>query len=306
MDTKSFHYGGQAVIEGVMMRGPEEVVTCVRRPNGTIAMHREHVDMGRPAWTRFPVLRGAAALYESLYYGMRSLFFSVQTAGAEEEKLSDTEMGITMAVSLAAAVGLFFLLPTTVVHWLPEIQGDPVLLNLAEGLIRLVLFLLYLWAISQAEDIRRVFEYHGAEHKTIFCYEKGLPLTADNVRKQSRLHPRCGTNFLMIVMMLSIFVFAFLGWPDLWLRLASRVLLVPLIAGIAYEWLQFAADSEQQWVRIINQPGLYLELLTTREPHDDQIEVAVAALRVAAHWGDTEKEETVQQMTPEEEGVYAG
>ncbi len=295
MKKGSFHYGGQAVIEGVMMRGPEEIATAVRRPSGGIETHIESIRGGGAFYGRVPVLRGIAALYESLYYGMRALLFSASSAG--EKEMTKGEMALTGAASLLAAAGFFFLLPTAAVHWMGALSGSPALQNLAEGFLRLALFLSYLWGISRMDDIRRVFEYHGAEHKTIFCYEKGLPLTVENVRKQSRLHPRCGTNFLMIVMVLSIFVFAFLGWPDLLTRLVSRLVLIPVIAGLAYEWLKFAADSESLLVKWMNRPGLYLELLTTREPHDDQIEVAIAALSAAAH---------IQAAAPKEESIPSG
>lgn len=303
MKKGSFHYGGQAVIGGVMMRGPEEIATSVRRPSGAIETHIEYTRGGHAFYDRVPVLRGMAALYESLYYGMRALLFSASSAG---EEMTKREMALTGAASLLAAAGFFFLLPTMAVHWMGALSGSPALQNLAEGLLRLVLFLSYLWGISRMDDIRRVFEYHGAEHKTIFCYEKGLPLTVDNVRRQSRLHPRCGTNFLMIVMVLSIFVFAFLGWPGLLVRLASRLVLLPVIAGLAYEWLKFAADSESTLVCWMNRPGLYLELLTTREPHDDQIEVAMAALSAAAHIETAAPQEEHAASIIKEDHAYAG
>lgn len=304
MKKGSFHYGGQAVIEGVMIRGPEEIATSVRRPSGVIETHIEYARGGRAFYDRVPILRGIAALYESLYYGIRALFFSASSAG--EEEMTRGEMAFTGASSVLAAAGFFFLLPTMAVHWMSALSGSPALQNLTEGLIRLVLFLSYLWGISQIDDIRRVFEYHGAEHKVLFCYEKELPLTVENVRKQSRLHPRCGTNFLMIVMVLSIFVFAFLGWPGLLVRLASRIALIPVIAGLAYEWLKFAADSESTLVQRLNRPGLYLELLTTREPHDDQIEVAMAALSEATHMEKAVPQEEHAASIIKEDHAYAG
>ena len=281
MKREFFHYGGQAVIEGVMMRGPEEIATSVRTPSGAIETHVEEIRGGQAFYDRLPILRGIAALYESLYDGTRSLLLSASLAG--EEDMTKGDIALTVTGSFLSAAFFFFLLPTMAVHWMSALSGSPVLQNLTEGLIRLFLFLAYLWGISCMKEIRRVFEYHGAEHKTIFCYEKGRPLTVENVRRQSRLHPRCGTNFLMIVMVVSIFAFAFLGWPDLLPRLASRLALIPVIAGISYEWLRFAADSGSSVVRWMNRPGLYLELLTTREPQDDQIEVAIAALSAAAH-----------------------
>ena len=284
MKEKKFYIGGQAVIEGVMMRGRNSMATAVRKPDGGIEVKTDSMpDTGRrTGWRGIPVLRGVWALYESLAYGTRSLLFSAQVSGSEEEQLTDREIGMTVAASMAAAVLLFFVLPTAAVRYIPGTENSPVLMNLYEGIVRLAVFLAYLGGISLIPDIRRILEYHGAEHKTIFCYEKDLPLTVENVRKQSRFHPRCGTNFLVIIMVVSILVFAFMGWPGLAERIAGRVLLLPLIAGLSYEWLRFAASSENPAVRMLNKPGTYLEILTTREPHDDQIEVAVEALRAAS------------------------
>ncbi len=286
---KKIYVGGQAVIEGVMMRGPRYIVTAVRNPQNEIVVQKDAVRSLSDVhpWLRKPVVRGMISLYESLVYGMKSLMFSAQASGTEEEKPEHAEMGATLLLSVLIAVGVFFVLPTFAVRYIPGAEGNPFLLNIYEGLMRLLLFLGYLAAISLMPDIRRVFEYHGAEHKTIFCYEKGLPLTVENVRIQSRLHPRCGTNFLMIVMVVSIVCFAFLGWPGLLERIASRIVLLPLIAGISYEWLRFAAVSQNRIVRAVNHLGIYLELFTTREPHDDQMEVAIRSLSEAA-----EQEET--------------
>ncbi|MBS6543568.1 MAG: DUF1385 domain-containing protein, partial [Veillonella sp.] len=199
-------------------------------------------------------------------------------AGDEEEEMSNSEIAITMVFSTLFAIALFVALPTFVVKFIPGIQDNHFILNLVEGAIRLALFLLYIWGIGQTKDIQRVFQYHGAEHKTIHAYENDLPLTVENVRAQSRLHPRCGTNFLLIVMVVSIFVFAFLGWPNLLERIVSRVLLMPVVAGIAYEVIRLAGRSEHSFVQALIKPGLALQYMTTREPEDDQIEVAIRAL----------------------------
>ena len=203
--------GGQAVIEGVMMRGPGVTATAVREPSGTIVVQKEPTKSIADTYPilKKPFLRGCVALYESLVIGMKALSFSAKAAGDEEEEMSNSEIAITMVISTIFAIAVFLALPTFIVKFIPGVQDNHVVLNLIEGVIRLVLFLLYIWGIGLTKDIQRVFQYHGAEHKTIHTYELDLPLTVENVRQQSRLHARCGTNFLLIVMVVSIFVFAF-------------------------------------------------------------------------------------------------
>ena len=272
--------GGQAVIEGVMMRGPGVTATAVREPAGTIVVQKEPTKSIADTYPilKKPFLRGCVALYESLVIGMKALSFSAKAAGDEEEEMSNSEIAITMVISTIFAIAVFLALPTFIVKFIPGVQDNHIVLNLIEGVIRLVLFLLYIWGIGLTKDIQRVFQYHGAEHKTIHTYELDLPLTVENVRQQSRLHARCGTNFLLIVMVVSIFVFAFLGWPNLLERILSRVLLMPVVAGIAYEVIRLAGRSEHSFVKAIIKPGLVLQYMTTREPEDDQIEVAIRAL----------------------------
>ena len=272
--------GGQAVIEGVMMRGPGVTATAVREPSGTIVVQKEPTKSIADTYPilKKPFLRGCVALYESLVIGMKALSFSAKAAGDEEKEMSNSEIAITMVISTIFAIAVFLALPTFIVKFIPGVQDNHVVLNLIEGVIRLVLFLLYIWGIGLTKDIQRVFQYHGAEHKTIHTYELDLPLTVENVRQQSRLHARCGTNFLLIVMVVSIFVFAFLGWPNLLERILSRVLLMPVVAGIAYEVIRLAGRSEHSFVKALIKPGLALQYMTTREPEDDQIEVAIRAL----------------------------
>jgi len=272
--------GGQAVIEGVMMRGPGVTATAVREPSGTIVVQKEPTKSIADTYPilKKPFLRGCVALYESLVIGMKALSFSAKAAGDEEEEMSNSEIAITMVISTIFAIAVFLALPTFIVKFIPGVQDNHVVLNLIEGVIRLVLFLLYIWGIGLTKDIQRVFQYHGAEHKTIHTYELDLPLTVENVRQQSRLHARCGTNFLLIVMVVSIFVFAFLGWPNLLERILSRVLLMPVVVGIAYEVIRLAGRSEHSFVKALIKPGLALQYMTTREPEDDQIEVAIRAL----------------------------
>lgn len=283
MKQTKIYVGGQAVIEGVMMRGPKYIATAVRTPSGDITVKKDtvHSITERHPILKKPFLRGTVALCESLVYGMKSLSYSAQAAGEEEEQITNTEMALTMAFSIVLAIVFFLLIPTYAVKFIPGIAHSAVWMNIVEGVLRLAIFLLYIWGISLTKDIRRVFEYHGAEHKTIWTYESGQELTVENVRRHSRLHPRCGTNFLLIVMVVSIFVFAFLGWPNLLERVASRIILMPVVAGISYEMIRLASRTENPLLQALFKPGLWLQYLTTREPHDDQIEVAIQALEAA-------------------------
>lgn len=282
MTCKKPNVGGQAVIEGVMMRGTDKVAVAVRKPDGEIAVDVNPVNSIRDKYPilKKPLLRGVIALFESLYDGMKALAYSAQISGDEDEQLSDKEMVLTIITSVALAIGLFIVVPTWSMRFLHTLTDDPMLLNLAEGVLRMVIFLCYIAAISSMEDIQRVFQYHGAEHKTIYTYEAGLPLKVENVRQFSTLHPRCGTNFLMIVMLISMFIFTFLGWPSLLERIASRIVLMPVIAGVSYELIRFAgAHAENRLVHACIMPGLLLQKLTTRQPDDSQIEVAIASLK---------------------------
>ena len=273
--------GGQAVIEGVMMRGFGKVATAVREPSGSIAVEVNPVNSisDRYPILKKPFLRGTVSLIESLVLGLKSLSYSAKMAGEEDEQLTDKEMAGTIALALVLASILFIAIPTGGAKLFHSITDDPIFLNLMEGVLRLIIFLAYIFAISQMKDIKRVFQYHGAEHKTIFCYEADLPLTVENVQKFPRLHPRCGTAFLLIVMLVSIFVFAFLGWPDLWLRILSRIILLPVVAGISYEIIRAAARSTNTILKLAIMPGLWLQYLTTRPPDDSMVEVAIASLK---------------------------
>ncbi len=274
--------GGQAVIEGVMMRGPLGLATAVRKADGQIIINKKPFTTisNRYPLLKKPIIRGFVALLESLVYGMRELSWSAQAAGQEDEELTTKEIVLTMIFSICLAIGLFIALPTYATKFLADNIKDPFLLNMAEGGFRLTIFLLYVSGISMLKDIQRVFQYHGAEHKTIHAYEAGVELTPENIRGFSTLHPRCGTNFLLIVMVISIFIFAFLGWPSLTERIISRIVLMPLVAGISYEVIRYAGNHfKNNLVKIIILPGLLLQKLTTREPSDEQIQVAVEALQ---------------------------
>ena len=279
MDKKP-NIGGQAVIEGVMMRNANAVATAVREPSGTITVKNEKIISiaERFPILKKPMLRGVVALGESLVVGLKALSYSAQMAGDEGETLSDKEIVLTMIFSLCLTIVLFVIIPTAAAKYVHSAIKDPMLLNLAEGGLRMLIFFLYIYGISRMKDIKRVFQYHGAEHKTIHAYEAGVPLTVENVQKFSTLHPRCGTSFLLIVMIVSILMFAFLGWPELWMRILSRIILLPVVAGISYEIIRYAGRSENKFVKFATLPGLWLQNLTTNEPDDEQVEVAIRAL----------------------------
>lgn len=301
--NKKPNVGGQAVIEGVMMRGKTHVAVAVRQPDGEISVDVRPVNSisDRYPILKKPFLRGVVSLVESLVMGMKALAYSAQVSGDEDEKLDSKEMALTIAVSAGLAILLFIVIPTWSMRFLTGITQDHMALNLAEGVLRMAIFLAYIAAISSMNDIQRVFQYHGAEHKTIYTYEAGLPLKVENVRPFSTLHPRCGTNFLMIVMLISMFIFTFLGWPSLLERIASRIILMPVIAGVSYELIRYAgAHTDNPLVRIAITPGLLLQKLTTRQPDDSQIEVAIASLKAVVPPEDLAQE---PETCPEEKLV---
>lgn len=281
MEEKKITIGGQAVIEGVMMRGPELTATAVRTPEGKIEISSRPVNSisDRYPILKKPLLRGCVSLIESLVIGIRSLGYSAQMAGEEEEQLSDRELAGTIAFAFVLAAVLFIAIPTGAAKLFHSITEDPVFLNLMEGVLRLFIFIAYIVGISRMKDIQRVFQYHGAEHKTIACFEAGEALTVENAMKHTRFHKRCGTSFLLIVMLVSIFVFAFLGWPSLIERIVSRIVLLPVVAGISYEIIRFSANSDNCLLGWAVKPGLWLQRLTTREPEPDMLEVAIESAK---------------------------
>ncbi len=284
MSQEKFFYGGQAVIEGVLMRGRTTYAVAVRKPDGEIEVKREplrSIVYTHPVW-KLPFLRGLAGLWEMLHLGMKALIYSANVqAKGEDIELSPQAIGLTVAVAVVVGLGLFLGLPLAAAGFLG--RGHSALrFTLIEGFVRIVLLLLYLYVISLAPDIRRVFQYHGAEHKTINTYEAGLPLDIAHIRTQSTLHPRCGTGFLVAVMVLSVFVFTLAGRPALPLLILSRLLLVPVIAMLAYEGIRFAGRHRHNpIVRVLIVPLLATQRLTTREPADDQLAVALAAFTAA-------------------------
>ncbi|MFO8060549.1 MAG: DUF1385 domain-containing protein [Bacillota bacterium] len=274
--------GGQAVIEGVMMRSGEQMAVAVRSPDGSISVHREIVYplAKRYPLLAWPVIRGAVSLIESLQMGIRALMFSANAqAGSAEEKLSPTEMAATLALALGAAVLLFILLPTFLTSLAGRYIARGILLNAVEGLIRLAVVTGYIAGIALIPDIVRVLEYHGAEHKVINALESPDSVTVAAAREQSTAHVRCGTSFILMVAVVSVVIFSFFGWPSIWGRVGIRLLMLPVVAGVAYEMIMLAARSQSGVVRLLAAPGLWLQRLTTREPDDGQLEVAIAALR---------------------------
>jgi uncharacterized protein YqhQ len=276
--------GGQAVLEGVMMRGVSTWSVAVRKPEGDIALTSEPLVSWakRHRVLRLPVIRGVVALAESLKIGFRALAISANAQLAEEEDqepIGGLTWGFTIALSLVLAIALFFVIPVGATSLIKDQLGSALLFWLVEGILRTAIFIGYIVLISRLPDLRRVFEYHGAEHKTISCFEAGDQLTPERAARYSRLHPRCGTSFLLIVMVLAIFVFAPIGLPEWYWLLLSRILGIPLIAGLSYEVIKWAGRNRHKaWVRAVMWPGLMLQNLTTREPDHDQLEVAIRAL----------------------------
>ncbi|MBC7766339.1 MAG: DUF1385 domain-containing protein, partial [Hyphomonadaceae bacterium] len=277
------------------------LAVAVRLPDGTITVDKKPIKsiMQKVPFLKLPILRGVVAFFESMVIGIQTLMYSAQFFDIEDEegsapskfdlwlekvagdKLKDYILYFSMILSLFIGVGLFMLLPTALVGMVKRLTTNSIVFNLVEGGVRLSIFVIYIWAISKMKDIQRVFQYHGAEHKTIFCYENGEELTVENVRKNPRLHPRCGTSFLLIVMVVSILLFALLPmYDEWWKRMLTRLALLPLVAGVSYEILKWAGKNlANPFVAATCKPGMWLQKLTTREPDDAQIEVAICALK---------------------------
>jgi len=281
MNNKKCNYGGQAVIEGVMMRSPDKYAIAVRKPNNEISVKVGNIKSlsQKIKFLKLPVFRGIINLIESLTLGFKALTYSAEQATGEEERLSSKEMFFTISIALGLFVLIFIVLPTSIARYLDRYLLNVMIYNIFEGVLRISIFLIYLFAISKMPDIRRVFEYHGAEHKVIYTYESGKDLTVKNVKEYSTLHPRCGTSFIFIVLIISILVFSLLGKQSLLLRIAYRIAIIPFIAGISYEILKISAKNmNKPFVRWLVTPGLWFQKLTTNEPDEKQIEVAINAL----------------------------
>ena len=330
--------GGQAVIEGVMMKNGNKYAVAVRKPNNEIVIETNTVKERKNKFLSLPIVRGVVAFVDSLSLGMKSLTFSASFYEEEEEeskfekKLNEMTKGhaegilngATMVLAVLLAIGIFVVAPMLLAGFLAAKIESPTLLALLEGVFRLLIFVLYIVLIAQMKDIKRLFMYHGAEHKSINCIEKGLPLTVQNVKKQSREHKRCGTSFLLTVMVISIIFFIFIRVENTLLRFVVRLLLIPVIAGISYEFIRLAGRSNNKVIDVLSRPGMWLQALTTREPEESMIEVAMASVEAVFDWQafiekDTKKKskknnknnknakkaEPVKEEKPEEQPVAA-
>jgi len=293
--------GGQAVIEGVMMRGPESIAVAVRKPDKEIVIDKKPIGkVRRNKIFKFPIIRGVVNFFDSLIVGLQALTFSAKFFDLDEngnqieetpskfeqwlekklgsEKVMNTVIGISIIISLCLSIFLFVFLPTFLCGLVAKISDSIFLRSFTEGVVKIAIFIAYLSLCGQTKDMKRVFAYHGAEHKTINCYEHGDELTVENVKKYSRLHPRCGTSFLLIVMVISIFISFFLPVNPTWLRILLKVLCLPVVAGLSYEIIKFAGRHDNRFTRIISAPGMWFQHITTKEPDDSMIEVAIASL----------------------------
>ena len=289
--------GGQAIMEGIMMRSPEKTAIAVRLPDGSIHMKTQPSPKASK-WGKMPLIRGVVNFVASLVEGTKVLMYSADILEEHypeeyekdkfdiwiEEKVGKEKawkilMYLSVVIAIVMSVGLFMLLPTVAVGLVGKLTENILVLNLAEGAVRIAIFIAYIALISKMEDIKTVFKYHGAEHKTIHCFENGLELTPKNAQEFYTLHPRCGTSFMMFVMVIAVLTHALMGWPNVWLRIISRIAVLPIIAGVSYELLKWAGRSDNWFVRLLSMPGIYLQKLTTNEPEEKHLEVAIAAMK---------------------------
>ncbi|MBC8538293.1 DUF1385 domain-containing protein [Christensenellaceae bacterium NSJ-63] len=296
---KKSSIGGQGVLDGVMMRSPKTSALAVRKESGEIVTKKWENKVREKGFLTWPVVRGVVNFVEMMVNGMSVIMDAAKMAENGEEEYEpnkfekyvakktgksamDVMMGFAVVLAIVLAVGLFFILPTVITNWIKGGVQSSILINLIDGGVRLAIFLTYMILVSRMKDIKTVFRYHGAEHKTVSCYEHDEELTVENVRKYKTLHPRCGTSYLLLVMIVTILVYSLLGWNEnIWLRFGTRILLLPVIAGLAYELLKFAAKGDSLFFRIIRWPGMQLQRLTTAQPTDEQMEVAILAFEMA-------------------------
>lgn len=305
---RSSGIGGQAVIEGIMMKNGDAYAVAVRKENQTIEILKDEYKLlaGQKKLFSLPFIRGVFNFIDSMVLGMKTLtwsasFFEEEEEGGEsgqgfmekhfsKETAEKLLLGFTVVLSIAMSLGIFMVLPAFLAGILERFVKNPFLTAVVEGIVRILLFLFYVFLISKMEEIRRVFMYHGAEHKCINCIEHGLELNVENVRKSSRLHKRCGTSFMLFVMVISIVLFMFIRTETIWMRMLSRILLIPVVAGISYEILRLAGKSDHSLVNLISAPGLKLQQMTTMEPEDDMIEVAIQAVEAVFDWKEWQEE----------------
>lgn len=286
---KNSKIGGQAVIEGVMMKNSNKYAVAVRKPDNEIAVEVFDVKNPHESLSKIPLVRGVMAFVDSLSIGMKSLtfsssFFEEEEKNPKNEKKEKISNFFVIAVSILIALGIFMAIPYLVSRFMGKWIESNLLLSIVEGLIRLVFFFAYIVLISRLEDIRRVFAYHGAEHKCINCIEHGMELTVENVRKSSRFHKRCGTSFLFIVMIISMIFYCFINVESQYLQFLIRLLLIPVIAGVSYEFLRFAGNADTKLIEVLSKPGLWLQHLTTKEPDDKMIEVGIKSVEAVFDW----------------------
>ena len=297
--------GGQAVMEGVMMRNGNKYAVAVRKPDKEIAVDVKNTKDTNDIWHKLPIIRGVVSFIESLTIGLGTLMYSASfyededevdksKLSAEElkklEKKEKAEMGGTLVLSFALALGVFFAIPYFISLGLNRFTDSQALIAFIEGIIRIAIFIGYVAVISRMDDIKRTFMYHGAEHKCINCVEAGKPLTVENVKGATRFHKRCGTSFIFIVFIISVFIFMFISFDNTWIKLLARLLLIPVIAGISYEFIRLAGRYENKFVDVISQPGLWLQHLTVMEPDDDMIEVGIASVEAVFDWKKFQRE----------------
>lgn len=277
--------GGQAVIEGIMMKNGDRYAVAVRNDKGEIVVSEDtYKSVVDKKWTKWPFIRGVFSFIDSLVLGMKTLLFSASVESGEDESLTKGQMTWTVIIAVLLAVGIFMVLPTVLVNFLGKVIHSEALLAFIEGILRLAIFVIYIVAISRMEEIKRTFMYHGSEHKCINCVEHGLPLTVDNVMKSSKEHRRCGTSFLFLVMAVAIILFMIVRFDNLLLKVLSRVILIPVIAGISYELLRVTGRYDNLLTRIVSKPGMWLQGLTTKEPTPDMCEVAIEAVEKVFDW----------------------
>lgn len=280
--------GGQALIEGIMMLGPNTGAMACRLPDGSIDLETWEENNGKkaPWYKKTPIVRGCVSFVTSLVKGYKYMMKSAEKQMTEEEKaeeenasaLFNVMMGIGMVLGVVLAVGLFVFLPKFIADLIPVVRDERILRSVTEGILKIAIFVTYMGIVGLMKDIKRQYMYHGAEHKTIACHEAELPLTVENVRKQTRFHKRCGTSFIFIVLIVSIFVMCFVPSMDKWIRMLISLALLPLVVGISYEFIRLAGNKDNAFTRLLSAPGLAMQRLTTREPDDSMIEIAIAAL----------------------------